>query len=319
MEIRLMEYVLEVYRKQSFTKAAASLCIAQPSLSQQIAKLERHLGVTLFYRGHGSVTPTPDGIRFVEQAEQLVKMHDDLEREMLERSEGMGHELNIGTTAITGGHVLPPLLQAFRAQYPNVQIRLVEESTENLTDLTVKGLVDIAILALPVADTRLATQPMFTEPLLLALPREIQTWMTEKIRQTVIQAYPNASPHQQTEAPDLPLSDLSTAPFIVLKQGFGFRHTVMELCAESGFQPNIAFETSSIETAQALVSYGLGITLVPEMVIHHHMPVAPLYASLTSAPTRTLVFAYRRERYLSLAARALLQVQQDMRTPSDTA
>ncbi len=302
MEMRLLEYAVEIYRKRSFTKAALSLCITQPSLSQQIAKLERDLGVRLFFRGHGSIEPTPEGIRFIEQAEQILQMRNDLLREMRERGEGMGRDLVIGTTAITGRHVLPPLLKEYGDRFPNVQIRLVEETTAQLTELTGQGLVDLSILALPIEDSRLTTKTMFSEPLYLALPRIHREWMPEEIRSLIPSDSTTVLPNS------LHLHSLAQAPLILLKQGYGFRRTVLELCAKSGFQPTIAYETSSIETAQTLVAYGLGITIVPKMVIQQRSPSTPLYILLEPQSTRTLVFAYHRQRYLSLAAKSFIEI-----------
>ena len=303
METRLLRYALEIDKKQNFTKAAESLRIAQPSLSQQISKLEQELGVSLFFRGHGKVTPTPEGIRFLKKAEQIIRLHDELEHEMREQSEGMGHELIIGTTVITGGHVLPPLLQSFGEQYPKVHIQLVEESTEKLTDLTVRGLVDLSILALPIEDPRLSTKAMLTERLFLAVPQTDRNWMTDEVRSLI-------SLSRNIHTP-LSLKELANAPFILLKKGYGFRHTLLELCAESEFQPQIAYETSSIQTALSLVKHGLGVTLVPDMVVQNNLSnnqSGPLYLLPDSHPTRTLVFAYHRDRYLSLASRAFLDV-----------
>lgn len=312
MEMRLLEYALEIYRQRSFTKAAQQLCIAQPSLSQQISKLERELGVSLFYRGHGAVELTPDGVRFIEQAEQILRLRDDLIREMRERKEGFGRELVIGTTAITGGHVLPPLLQAYRERFPQVQVNLVEEATEQLEELTAKGIVDVSILALPLDDPRLATKTMLTEPIYVALPRMQKEWMSPEVTRWIQLSQDKLLQERDVATGSLSLAELAKAPFILLKQGFGFRQTVLELCAKKGFQPHIAFETSSIETAQSLVSYGLGVTLVPEMVIRQDSRPHPLYVPLDSQPTRTLVFAYRGDRYLSLAVQALLEVYEEI-------
>lgn len=299
METRLLKYTREVYRQQSFTKAADRLRIAQPSLSQQIAKFEKELGVRLFFRRRGKVTPTPEGIHFLKKADHILQMIDDLEREIQEQSEGMGTELTIGTTVITGGHVLPPLLQSYQALYPNVHVRLVEEATAKLTELTATGDVDLCILSLPVEDSRLTTKTMLTEPLFLALPRVDKEWMSEEVRSLITS--PDIHP-----TVTLPLTKLSTAPFILLKKGYGFRQTTFALCAENGFQPRIAFETSSIQTALSLVTYGLGVTLVPEMVARNNRE--PLYVSLRSNPTRTIVFAYNKDRYLNKAAKAFLNM-----------
>ncbi|WP_408010033.1 LysR family transcriptional regulator [Pseudalkalibacillus sp. A8] len=303
MEMRLLEYALEVYRQKNFTRAASRLHIAQPSLSKQIAKLEQDLGVSLFYRGHGAIEPTPDGVRFVEQAEKILQMRDDLEREMHERKEGVGGDLIIGTTAITGGHVLPPLLQAYNAQYPHVRIHLVEEATEKLKELTARGLIDVSILSLPVEDTRLTTKTMLTEPLYLALPRTLKPWMSKTLQDFI------SSP-TSLNLEYVSIRSLINQPFILLKKGFGFRRTVLELCENSGFQPQVTFETSNIETAQSLVTNGLGVTIVPNMVLRQNPERNLLYVKLDSNPTRTLVFAYNRERYLSIATKTLIMVHE---------
>ncbi|GMA64414.1 LysR family transcriptional regulator [Alicyclobacillus fastidiosus] len=301
MEIRLLKYVTTLSQTGSFTKAATILRIAQPSLSQQVAKLERDLDTQLFVRGRGQVTPTPDGARFIERAERLIQLHDDLEREMRERTEGMGRELTIGTTAITGGHVLPPLLRAFHKQFPNVHVQLVEDSTDGLEDLTERGTVDLSILSLPLRNPHLNYAPMLTEPLLLALPQTQEPWMSDRLRRVVSQA-------TDAKEPRLHLAELAEMPFVLLKEGYGFRSTVLQICAESGFVPNIAYETSSIETAKSLVAFGLGVTFVPEMVAHRGGLHAPTYVSVTSSLTRTLVFAYPPNRYVSLAAQKFLEV-----------
>lgn len=301
MDLRMMEYACEVFRQRSFTRAAEVLRVAQPSLSQQMAKLEEELGVTLFERGRSGATPTKHGERFVEQAEQILRMQEDLLREMRERSQGIGNELVLGAPAITGGRVLPPLIQAFNEKYDQVRVRLVEETTEHLEQLTVQGICDLSLLALPIRDERLATSPLLTESLFLAAPAFSRPWLPEQERKAT------------TGTGDLQvqLQDYAKAPFILLKNGYGFRQTVFALCAESGFQPSVAYETSSIETAQALVASGLGVTVVPEMVKRHAKP-APQYYRLNPPATRTLVFVYRKDRYLSLAARAFLDVLQSI-------
>lgn len=307
MDMRLFEYALEIYKTKSFTKAASHLHIAQPSLSKQIAKLEQELGVYLFDRKPGTVEPTLDGLCFVQQAEKILQMRDDLRREILERKEGIRGVLKIGSTAITGGHILPPLLKIYKEQYPNVCINLIEESTERLIDLTARGLVDLSILSLPIEDSRLNTTTMLTEPLYLVLPKEPTPWMPEKIKQLLL--FPELI--KQTA---LPIEDFTNCPFILLKQGYGFRRTVLELCARGRFEPQIAYETSSIETAQSLVGHGLGLTLVPEMVVHQNQQQTSFtYIKLDSNPTRTLVFTFNKERYLSMNAKALIEIYEKQR------
>ncbi|MCL5972050.1 MAG: LysR family transcriptional regulator [Firmicutes bacterium] len=303
IDIRLLKYVVAVNETKNFSRAAELLCIAQPSLSQQIAKLERELGVRLFLRTHTGIRPTPEGMTFIEKATRIIRLDEDLEREMKEHSQGIGQELSIGTTAITGGHVLPPLLQVFNKRFPRVRIRLVEASSEQLEDFTNNGEVDFSILSLPLKHPQLTYVPLLTEPLLLALPQKEQEWMSSTVLGWI-------SPNIELAPNNVDLAQASHMPFVLLKEGFGFRETVLQMCAENGFQPHIAYETSSIETAQALVAHGLGITVIPKMVAHQDKG-SPKYATIQSAPTRTLVFAYAKERYLCLTAQKFLEIFND--------
>ncbi|KYP81411.1 LysR family transcriptional regulator [Ferroacidibacillus organovorans] len=303
MDFRTLEYILAVAKARSFTKAALAVNVAQPSLSQQIGKLERALGVTLFVRRQSGVLLTPEGERFVAQAEQLLRQRDDLLREMAERSGGMASELILGAPAITGGHMLPPILRRFTDLYPQVRVHLLEETTERLEELTVTGATDLTILALPIHDSRLSVKPLLTERIVIALPTAAPSWG---------KAYLPAAPFE------IDLEQVAAAPFILLKRGYGFRQTCLTLCAERGFTPKIAFETSSVETAQALVAAGLGVTMIPEMVMRTDDP-ALHFAELSTRPTRTLVFAYVKDRFLSMAARRFMalyeETQDSLRAP----
>ncbi|WKB36622.1 LysR family transcriptional regulator [Terrilactibacillus sp. S3-3] len=294
MDMRVMEYVLAVYRR-NFTQAAQALHIAQPSLSNQVAKLERELGLALFDRGHGSIEPTPDGLYFIYQAEKILMMRDELLRDMNERRQGNQGDLYIGSTAVTGGHVLPARMQRYKEAYPDVNIHLTEASSEQLAGKVLDGTIDLAILALPVEDERLADEPLLTEPLYIVLPEKDTVWLPESVGD------------QHRPAGRLSLEVLAECPFIVLKEGYGFRRTVFDLCSKSGFQPQIAYETSSIETAQSLVGCGFGVTIVPKMAAHLDDPKNVWYTGIATLATRTLAFVYRRGR-LRKTAEAFIQM-----------
>lgn len=306
MDIKVMEYAAEIARRQSFTKAAEHLHIAQPSLSQQIKKLEAELGLPLFHRSHGSVTLTPHGRRFIEKAEDIIRSRDDLLREMQERSQGIGHKLSIGIPAVTGRYLFPPLLKQFLARYPHVEVQLVEKDPVSLEEMTAKGEVDLSVLSLPIEDERLAITPLLTEPIVLAVPKEKQRWMPPEMTALIEKALEG----EEGRRPCVPLDMVRNVPFILLKEGFGFRRTVLDLCAESGFKPNAAFKTSHIETAQSLVANGLGVTMAPNMVKRDKDP-AVIYLSIQSAPSRTLVFVFLKNRYISLTAQSFIELSRE--------
>lgn len=199
------------------------------------------------------------------------------------------------------GYVLPGLLKTFCRTYPHVHVQLIEESPRELEKLLLAGKLDLAILSMPVEHESLKTKHMLTEPLLLAVPQTAQPWSTDEWNEIINQADQKGS---------VPFRLLEDAAFIMLKEGYGFRQVVMELCLHHGFQPKITFETSHIQTAQALVKNGLGVTVVPKMVAQEERNEVT-YLKIDSCPTRTLVFAYVEERYLTKAAQALMDLYQN--------
>lgn len=288
MELRQLQYALQIAIDKNFSRAAEKLHIAQPSLSQQLSKLEKEIGVLLFQRTTNSVEMTHAGSLFVDKAQAILDMVEQLKREMDDISQMRKGKLVVGSLPITGAHVLPFVLPVFQSRYPEIEITLMEETTANLERLTANGQIDISLLSLPLMDESLTYQPLIEEEIVLALPRQ----------------------HRLAASSDgsVQIEDLQDEPFIALKKGQGFRQIAIELCRKAGFMPNIVFESSNIETVRSLVAAGMGIAFVPHMVSRSGWSqLAPTYLSLKQRPTRTLVIAYRKGRYLSKAVEAFMQ------------
>jgi len=296
MELRQLQYALAIARELNFSRAAEKLHIAQPSLSQQLAKLEKELGVQLFSRTTSSVELTWAGKVFVEKAQAIIDMAEMLKREMDDISQMRKGKLVVGSLPITGSHVLPLVLPAFQARYPHIEIQLVEDTTRNLEALAASGETDISLLSLPLAEPSLAWETLIEEEIVLALPPG------------------HALANPDAAEGGVAISRLKDEPFIVLKKGQGFRMITVDLCRKAGFEPNIVFESSNIETVQSLVAAGMGIAFVPRMVIRDpRLPHTPAYVRLARPrPTRTLVIAWRHGRYLPKSAEAFIAVMKDV-------
>ncbi|NIK77663.1 DNA-binding transcriptional LysR family regulator [Paenibacillus castaneae] len=287
MELRQLNYVIQIALEKNFSRAAEKLHIAQPSLSQQLSKLEQELGVLLFRRTTNSVELTQAGQVFVNKSQAILDGVEQLKQEMDDMAQMRRGRLVVGTLPITGSHILPLVLPVFGAQYPQIEIVLVEDTTAKLEQLTASGGTDISLLSLPLIDSSLAWEPFMEEEICLAVPNQ----------------HPLASREGSIDLPEL-----QEEPFIVLKRGQGFRQITVDLCEQSGFSPRIVFESSNIETVQSLVAAGMGIALVPQMLTRAEgSEFTPTYLTLTTKPTRTLVIASRKGRYLSKAADAFIQ------------
>lgn len=287
MELRQLRYVLMVAEERNFSRAAKKLHIAQPSLSQQIAKLEKEMGVNLFSRDTNQVKLTSAGERFVESAGNILDMVEQLEKEMSDVANLRQGKLVVGSLSMTGTHLLPMAIPAFKQRYPGIEVVLMEDSTANLEKMTAKGQVDICLLSLPLFEPSLDYQPVLQEEIMLAVPPD----------------------HPWKGHSHVAVSQLKDEPFIFIKKGQGFHHISLELCRRAGFEPNIVFESANIETIQSLVSAGMGIAFVPKMVTKNRISsFTPVYLPITDpVPSRTLVFAYRQGRYLSKAALAFIE------------
>ncbi|MFM1655572.1 LysR family transcriptional regulator [Brevibacillus sp. B_LB10_24] len=286
MELRQIRYVLAVADERSFSRAAARLHLAQPSLSQQIAKLEKDWGVLLFHRFPQQVELTDAGERFVKAARMILDQADGLEREMRAFASGQSGKLLIGSLPITGVYVLPPVISAFSSQYPGVELQLIEETSSKLEHLLVSGQLDFCLLTLPIENQSLEIEKAIREEIYLALPPQ----------------------HQWAQREELDAAELAREPFILLKQGQGFRQICLNICEEAGFWPNVVFESSNIQTVQSLVAAGMGVSFAPEMITRSVWSTQPpRYVRLRTRPTRTLIIAYRKDRHLSQPARAFIE------------
>jgi len=299
MELRQLQYALAIAKELNFSRAAEKLHIAQPSLSQQLAKLEKEIGVQLFSRNTNSVELTYAGKIFMGKAQKIIDTVEMLKREMDDISQMRKGRLVVGSLPITGSHILPLVLPVFHARYPDIEIQLVEETTRNLEALTASGETDISLLSLPLADPSLSWETLVEEEICLAVPH----------------GHPLAEADRRRDG--VRIEDLKGEPFIVLKKGQGFRMITVDLCRKAGFEPNIVFESSNIDTVQALVAAGMGIAFVPRMVTRDRsIPLTPAYVPLAEPkPTRTLVIAYRYGRYLPKSAEAFIAVLKEVVKP----
>ncbi len=294
MELRQIRYVLAVAEEHSFSRAAARLHLAQPSLSQQIAKLEKSWGVQLFHRLPHHVELTDAGERFVQVAQALIAQADGLEREMRSFANGDIGKLYVGSLPNTGTYVLPSVISRFAARFPGVELQLIEESSSILEQLLVNGKLDVSLLTMPIKDSSLCYEPAIREEIYLAVPP--------------------THPLAEVKDEEVDLSALHDQPFVLLKEGQGFRQISLDLCAQAGFRPKIVFESSNIQTVQSLVAAGMGISFIPDMItLSTWASHTPVYLKLSTRPTRTLVVAYRRDRHLSKQTETFIQMIKEQR------
>jgi LysR family transcriptional regulator, hydrogen peroxide-inducible genes activator len=245
MQIQQLRYFCAVARAGSFTRAAQHEHVAQPSLSQQIRKLEDELGTKLFDRLGRTVRLTQLGETFLPRAEAILRQTDQAKSEIQEMAGGDQGKLLIGAIPTIAPYFLPTRLAGFSQEFPRVQISVVEEVTAQLLNLVHSGAIDLALLALPVAASNCLCRELFRERMYAVVPREHRLAGLSRVR----------------------LEQIEDEPFLLLKEGHCFRENTLAACGRARVQPNVVFESGQFTTILAMVAAGVGVSIVPEMAI----------------------------------------------------
>ena len=165
VEIRQLEYLIAVAEEGNFSRAAERLHVSQPSLSQQIKKLEEELGVVLFDRLPRRVVATRAGSLLLERARRILIELSDARREVGETKGEVTGKLAVGAIPTIAPFLLPDLLQRYRARWPRVEIQVLEDVTGRLCDAVVNGEIDVALTSSIRDDRTLHVERVATEPL----------------------------------------------------------------------------------------------------------------------------------------------------------
>src|SRR6266480_2697485 len=172
MELHQLRYFCAVAETGSFSRAAEHSHVSQPSLSQQILKLEDELGARLFDRLGRSVRLTELGKTFLPRARAVLRELEAAKGDVVEGKEFIGGSITVGVIPTVAPYFLPPVLTSFAKKFPQARLTVVEEITPVLLDRLRAGTIDLALLALPIRGHEFEAFPLLTEPLYAVLPQK---------------------------------------------------------------------------------------------------------------------------------------------------
>lgn len=284
MQLHQLTYALAVAEQESFTGAADSLHLAQPSLSRQVRLLEHELGVVLFNRGPGQsrVTLTPDGAALVPFMQRVLA---DVEATVAEARALAGMvrgRVAVGATPSLVTSVLAPALVEFHAGHPGIELSVVEAGSHQLVPQVAAGEVDLALVVLPVTEPLVTATPLFDDPLVLAVARG----------------------HDLARRRSVRVRELDGVDLVMFREGYDLRAATLDACREAGAHPRVVSEGGEMAGVLSFVAAGLGAAVVPAIALPQDGSLA---AVPFSAPTlsRTIAVAQRSDRALARPARAL--------------
>src|SRR6266581_6029867 len=283
MEIHQLRYFVAVADEGNFSRAAAKVRVAQPSLSQQIRKLEAEIGQPLFDRLPRSVVLTEAGRCFLDYARQILASIGDACRCVDELNDAVTGKLAVGAIPTIAPYVLPELVRKFHKDYPEVTLELVEDVTDGITRRVEAGELDVALASTCQQSPSLRRESLGHEPLLALVPEG-----NPLAKKTLVE-----------------LDDLKSQRFLLLHEMHCLSQQVHHLLEARRLRPEIALAGSQLGTIANMVAAGIGVSIVPQLMVNHQaipgcvsLPFAP------PVPERELNLLYNPLRFQSKAAAA---------------
>lgn len=273
MNLRDLTYLVAVADHLHFGRAAEACYVSQPTLSTQIKKLERELGVELVERTPRQVMLTTAGHRVVERARVLLAEAADIQRIAQQAADPESGTLRMGLFPTLAPYLLPHVVANLRDRFPKLELLLVEEKTEEVVQRLRDGRLDVGVLALPI-DERFSEEYLFTEDFVLAVPAS----------------------HPLASSGPVDAAVLATENVLLLEEGHCLREQALSVCRLAGADEHTGFRATSLETLRQMVAAGVGVTLLPRLAVHPPVAPSPDIALLEfnePAPSRSIALFWR--------------------------
>lgn len=287
MEIHQLEYFVAIVEMGGFSRAAERCNVAQPSLSQQIMKLEKEIGYPLFDRLGRKVALTDVGRQLLPRANAILEELQNIKVGIqAEIQEGFG-TLTVGFIPTVAPFVLPRVIRRFSQDYPNATLEVHEGLTDELIRKIIDAELDVGITSLPISNKLIHTQELLTEPLLVA-----STQKYDVVSRASIQ-----------------VKELDDFPFIALSEVHCLGEQVQSFCYQQDLDLNIVCHTSQLTTVQNCVALGLGVSLVPRALAINDQSEQIVYRPVSDTPPqRKIAAATHAKRHISFLARQFIEI-----------
>lgn len=275
MELYTMSYVLAVADSGNFSLAAGECHVGQPALSQQIAKLERELGIPLFYRNSRGATLTEAGEAFVLRAREILQRTEALQAEMSIFAGLKKGSLSLGIITSLQCIDFGGMLSAFCRNYPNISVNIMQEGTHRLIDLLLERKIDLAFL----------NQPLSELPSSLDFIKLGEDYYSLAV----------SNRHPLAKRKSVSLKELKEEHFIFHQRGQVASELCLAACKDAGFEPNIVCRSGSPTTGLYMVQGGLGVAFLPSEEFHSHSLDGVTELKLQEKIVKEVGIAWRRD------------------------
>lgn len=290
MSDRRLKVFHAVAKLLSFTKAAEALHMTQPAVTFQVRQLEEYFNTRLFDRTHNKVNLTPAGNKVYEFADRIFDLYDEMENSVRELTGEISGALTIGASTTIAEYMLPTLLGQFKANYPDINIRLKVSNTEGIVSMVEHNVIDLGVVEASVSNKNLIVEVCHDDQLVVVAP-------------------PNHELAQQKGPikPDV----LKSLPFICREEGSGTREVIMEYLQDNAInqgEMNFCLELGSPEALKGAVEAGMGISILSRSTIAKELKLGTLTEIQLDPPlSRPFSFVRQRQKFRVRVMEELLE------------
>ena len=309
-----LDYVYEVYKTKSFTKAAENLFISQPSLSAAIKKLEASLGAPLFERLGTGVFLTEIGKEYISSCEKIIEIRNEFTKRISDIHNLETGKISVGGTNYLSSYLLPKIVKRFSELYPKIEVNLTEANSTTLSNMIKNDELDIIIDSFDETLKEYDGEPLTSEKILLSVPKSYK--INDSLSEFAI------SPEEIYENPDVceekapvSLKLFKNESFILLKHGNDMAHRASLFFNEAKISPDISFTVEQLNISYALCASGMGVCFITDTLFKYGKLFKDdvlLYNIDTAYPNRTLYVAYKKNKYVSRASKKFIELTKEL-------
>lgn len=290
MSDRRLKVFNAVAKLLSFTKAAESLHMTQPAVTFQVRQLEEYFNTRLFDRTHNRVTLTAAGEKVNEFADRIFDLYTEMENSVRDLTGELSGALTIGASTTIAEYMLPTLLGKFKAEYPDINIRLKVSNTDGIVGMVEHNVIDLGVVEAEVANKNLLVEVCHDDLLVVvAQPGHELTSLTKPIK----------------------ASELVKHPFISREEGSGTREVIMQYLKAQGVDLNkmdFCLELGSPESLKGAVEAGMGISILSRSTISKELKLNTLVEMELNPPlSRHFSFVRQRQKFRVRVMEELLE------------
>ena len=310
---KFKNYIYEVYKEKSFSKAAHNLYVSQPYLSAKIKSIEEELGAPIFDRSVTPIRLTEAGGVYIEAAEEIMKIEERVENYINEMTSLKRGRLSVGASNVFAAYALPIIITRYKEKFPDVEVKLVEGNTAMLEEMLSQNSLDL-VIDNNHYDSMLYDRELYhREQILLAVPKKFVSCETVE-NYAISEEELVCGAYRSHNFRAVLLDKFREIPFVLLAQGNDTRIRSDKLCHKAGFRPKVVMELNQQATAYMTASTEMGATFVSDMLATRLPNTSALvYFKLSGEEScRNVYFYYKKKKIKTKAMDEFIKIIEEI-------